>query len=331
MAATIKDVAKLAGVSTATVSYAINNTRFVSEETREKVEKAMRELEYYPSALARGLRVRRTRTIGLIVPQLSNTYFTEVAHGIEEILQKNGYSLVISESKDDPASEKKLIQVFYSLQVDGLIMVPCQLPEESTLGSVLRDACPTVFVDRRIENFKCDAVVLDNYSSTYKVLTAMFKSGRRRIGMLLGPKEYSTTQDRLAGHKQALADAGVAFDARLIRHGDYGFESGLSIGTEILKRKNRPDAVFSASSQMTLGVFLKAREKGVRIPEELALCGCEDTGWALATDPPLSMIYQPSAELGKKAAELVLTRIESPTEKRETVFIPATPRFRGLM
>ena len=326
MAVTIKDVAKLAGFSTATVSYVVNETRHVSEDKREKVKHAMQELKYFPSALARSLRVQRTRTIGLIVPQLGNQYFTNLAHGIGEILQQNGYSLIISESGDKTTAEEKIIHTFNSLLVDGLIIVPCD-PRESDIENVLRGSYPTVFVDRRVDSFKGDAVVLDNFNSTYNAIAMLLDRGRNRIGMLLGAKWYSTTQDRINGYKQAHLDRGMKVDPRLIRHGDYSLESGLVISGNLLE-KHSPNAIFSASSEMTLGAFLKARELKYEIPRQIAILGCEDTAWAQATVPALSMIFQPSAELGKKAAELLLKRIESPVDKCEIIFLPTQMRLR---
>ncbi len=324
---TIKDVARLAGVSTATVSYVINNTRFVSEETRAKVDKAMEMLEYAPSALARGLRMRRTKTVGLIVPQLSNQYFTNAAHGIEEVLQRNGYSLIISKSGEDWEVEKKLVEVFTSLLVDGLIMVPCS-ERKNDLQKVLRGKYPIVFLDRRPTGFEGDVVALDNRSATREAVSLFAKAGHRKIALLVGVEWYSTTADRIAGYRQALADAGIGFDSGLIRHGDYSLESGLALAEDVF-RKRKPTALLAASSDMTLGAFRKAREMGLKIPDQLAIIGCDDMPWANAIDPPLSMIWQPSVELGGRAAELLLKRIATPSEERETIFLPTRLNVRN--
>ncbi len=327
MAPTIKDVANLAGVSTATVSYVINGTQRITDETRGKVEKAMAALQYQPSAPARSLRVRRTRTVGLLVPQLSNQFFTEAAHGIEEVLQRNGYSLIISESTDDIANEKRLVEVFDSLLVDGLILVPCS-PKQDYLAKALTDRHPTVFLDRRPTDFQCDAVILDNCHATYEAISFLTRMGHKKIAMLLGAEWYSTTRDRMAGYKKALEEAGIEFDPNLIRHGDYGIDSGIALTHELLTSR-KPTAIFSASAYMTLGAFFKAQAMSIKIPEQLAIIGCDDLPWANAANPPLSMIYQPSYEMGKRAAELPLNRIEHPTGDFETIYLSTKLRIRG--
>lgn len=327
MPPTIKDVARLAGVSTASVSHVINEKQFVSQEMRLRVQKAMEELEYYPSAVARSLRVRRTRTVGLIVPELSNKYFTEVAHGIEEVLQKNGYSLIISESGDDAHNERELVQVYDSLHVDGLIMVPCG-PKQHGPGGPLRGNCPTVFVDRKPDGPRVDAVVLDNYNATYEGVSTLLDRGHRRIGAILGAKWYSTTRDRIRGYVKAHRDRGLEVDKELIRHGDYGVETGRALGAELLGGP-MPTALFVASSYATLGAFMIAKEMGFSIPGDLAILGCDDLSWARATEPPLSMVVHPTSEMGKKTSELLLKRIADPGGRRETIHLPTKIRFRG--
>lgn len=330
MPPTIKDVATRAGVSTATVSYVINGTQRITEETRERVLRAMTELQYRPSALARSLRVRRTKTVALLVPYLSNQFFTDAAHGIEEVLQRNGYNLIISESTDDPENEKRLLQAFDSLLVDGLILVPCD-PGQDYAAKALSSRCPTVFLDRRPLAGDCDAVVLDNCAGTYEAVSLLIRMGHRRIAMLLGAEWYSTTHDRMRGFEKALREAKLKPAPKFIRHADYGLGSGITLTHEVLTRR-KPSAIFSASAQMTLGVFLKTREMRLRIPEDVAIIGCGDLAWAKATEPPLSMIYQPSSEMGKRAAELLLKRIEHPAEetgKCEIIYLPTKLRMRG--
>lgn len=327
MAATIKDVAKLAGVSTATVSYVVNGTQHVSDETRRRVLSAVEELEYRPSALARSLRIQRTRTIGLILPQLSNMSYTVAAHGIEEVLQENGYSLIISESDENPKTEEKLIRVFDSLLVDGLIVVPSG-QRQSRLREVIRGKYPTIFLDRRPTCAEGDMVLLDNYRATNEAVSHLIASGHERIGMILGAKHFSTTRDRIRGYKAALRSADIDFDPELVRNGGFGVESGLRFCEELLSLTPRPTALFMASANMTLGAFTKVREMGLSIPDDVALIGCGDLPWATATIPPLSMIFQPLAAMGKLTAELLLKRIDNPGEELKTIYVPAELRLR---
>jgi LacI family transcriptional regulator len=327
MAATIKDVAKLAGVSTATVSYVVNGTRFVSEDTCQKVKRAMAKLEYYPSAVARSLRLQRTRTVGLIIPSLSNPSYTGAAHGVEEIMQQNGYSLIIGESGDNPQRERNLIQTFNSLLVDGLIMAPCD-HRHSELKDVLRGTYPTVFLDRRLQGFQGDSVTLDNFTSIRDATRHLLGMGRKRIALILGPEWYSTTRDRIEGYRKAHEEAGLTPDPTLTRYGNFELDAGLALSEELF-RASKPDAVIAASSGMTLGAFLKAKEMGLSIPGRIAIIGCDDLAWANATKPPLTMIFQPTSAMGKKSAELLLKRIENATDEFETIFLPTKMILRG--
>lgn len=327
MAATIKDVAKLAGVSTATVSYVINETRDIPKKTREKVRRAMRELEYLPSAVARSLRGRRSRSIGLIVPQIDNQYFTNVAHGIEAVLRKNGYTLVIGESGDDLKTERMLIRTFNSMLIGGLIIIACGARHDP-LADVISGDYPTIFADRRPNGFPGDAVMLDNFTSTYNAIAMLLERGHTRIGMILGAKYYSTTKDRIAGYVRAHREKGLAVDPELFCYASYTAESGAMFGEKLL-RSHSVTAVFCASPLVTLGIFVKAKELKLSIPEQVALIGCEDTVWATATEPAITMIFQPSIEMGKKSAELLLKRIANPADTFETISLPTQMMMRG--
>lgn len=327
MAATIKDVARLAGVSTATVSYVVNATRQVSETTRRRVMSAVEELEYRPSAVARSLRVQRTRSIGLILPQLSNSYFTVAAHGIEEVLQQNGYSLIISESDENPKTEEKLVRVFNSLQVDGLILAPSG-SSGAGLKNAIRGDYPTIFLDRRPAGMEGDMVLLDNYDATRKSVALLIDKGHKRIGLIVGARHFSTTRDRLRGYKAALREGGIAFDSGLVRHGGFDLEFGRALCRDLLHTA-RPTALFLAGPSLALGAFTVLREMRLSVPGDVAVIGCDDLPWAEATTPPLSMIFQPSAEMGRMTAKLLLKRIDRPGEKFETFYLPTELRLRG--
>ncbi len=328
MGVTIKDVASRAGVSTATVSYVINNTRFVSEDKREKVERAMAELKYSPNTVARSLRVRHSRTIGMVVPQISNQSITDAIRGVEKVLQENGYNLLISESGDDWRCEIKLIKVFTSMFVDGVIITASGKQQEQLRDALDSGGCPTVFLDRSLKEIDGDVVTLDNVRSTMEATRLLIERGRRRIALLLGPSQHSTTRDRLKGYRLAHRDCGLRPDPALVRYGDYGLDSGRALGGELLDAK-RPDAFFLASADMTLGVLLEARERKLAIPGDVSIIGCHDSAWADATDPSLSMVSQPSIELGRIAAELLLKRIKAPGRAFEKIYLPTRLNIRG--
>jgi LacI family transcriptional regulator len=330
MGVTIKDVASRAGVSTATVSYVINNSRFVVETTREKVERAMAELAYSPNTLARSLRVRRSKTIGMVVPQISNPSFTDSIHGVEKVLQANGYNLLISESGEDWSCEIKLIKVFNAMFVDGVIIMASGKQQGQLKEALKGGGYPTVFLDRSLKEIKGDVVTLDNFRSTMEATRLLIERGRTRIALLVGPAQHSTTQDRIKGYRQAHRDCGLDVDSALIRHGDYGLDSGKAMAGELLGGC-RPDAFFAASADMTLGAFIEARAMKLNIPKDLSIIGCHDSAWANVTDPPLSMISQPSSELGRLAAELLLKRIAAPGGPCKCICLPTQLTIRGSL
>ncbi len=328
MAVTIKDVANRAGVSTATVSYVINNTRFVSETAREKVRKAMAELEYSPNTLARSLRVRSSKIVGMVVPQISNHSFTDAIHGVEKVLRQNGYNLLISETGEDWHAEVSIIKVFNSMFVDGVIIIASGKHQDLLKSALKGGKYPTVFLDRRLDRIKGDLVTLDNFKSTCEAVSLLLAKGLTRIALLVGPPQHSTTKDRVKGYKQAHKNYGVKVCPELIRYGDFGLDSGRQLGGELLDSCS-PQGFFAASADMTLGVVLAAKQRHLGIGSELAIIGCHDSAWAHATEPPLTMVSQPSSELGELAAEMLLKRLASPSKKYETVYLPTCLHVRG--
>jgi Transcriptional regulators len=327
MAVTIKDVANLAGVSTATVSYVINNTRFVSETAREKVRNAMAELKYSPNTVARSLRVGSSKLVGMVVPQISNPSFTDAIHGVEKVLRKNGYRLLISESGEDSRTEVDIVKVFNSMFVDGVIIFASG-KQPAALESALREASyPTVFLDRRLKGVKKDVITVNNEAATREGVSLLLSKGHNRVALLVGPPQHSTTQDRIKGYKLAHKEHGVRVRPGLICHGDYGLESGLRLGGEVLD-EHAPNGFFAASADMTLGALLAAKQRNLRIPDQLGIVGCHDSAWANATEPPLTMVWQPSIKQGELGAELLLKRIANPTDDFEIVFLPTQLTIR---
>lgn len=327
MAVTIKDVANLAGVSTATVSYVINSTRFVSETAKEKVVKAMAELRYSPNTVARSLRVRSSKIVGMVVPQISNPSFTDVIHGVEKVLRNNGYKLLISETGEDPRAEVDIVRVFNSMFVDGVIIFASG-KQPTVLDSALREGSyPTVFLDRRLKGVKGDVITVNNEASTCEGVDLLLSKGHTRVALLVGPPHHSTTQDRIKGYRLAHKKHGIKVRPGLICHGDYGLESGLRLGGEVLD-EHAPNGLFAASADMTLGALLAAKQRNLRIPDQFAIVGCHDSAWANATEPPLTMVWQPSIRQGELGAELLLKRIANPVDDFEIVYLPAELNVR---
>lgn len=309
----IKDVAKIANVSTATVSHVINGTRFVSEEKTRKVREAMNELNYHPNLIARSLRSQKSKTIGLIIPDVSNFYYTSLAEGIEITLRKNGYHMILSNSHDKGEDEAEMIEVLNSLFVDGLIIIPA-LGDQKHLKNSLNTNYPVVFTDRKPKDVKGDCVVLENEKSTYEVINLLITKGHTRIGLVVGDYSTSTTSDRISGYKRAFKDNNLEVNELLIESGEFAFDSGYEITRNLVKNKN-VTALFFANDAMAVGGITYLKEENINIPKQVALITCNDFKWTQITDPPLTVVVQPSYQLGQKAAEVLLSRINHPTKK----------------
>ena len=303
----IKDVAKLAGVSTATVSHVINGTRFVSEVVTERVHKAMEETGYYPNLLARSLRSHTTKTIGLIIPDMSNYYYTGVAEGVERTLSEQGYHIVISNSYENNETERSIVQLYNSLQICGLIMVPTT-GSQGYLGTDVGDKYPVVFADRRPSQYDGDYVILENTKATYEAVNLLLDRGYKRIALILGDKQMSTTCDRVEGYKKSLREHQIPFDMDIVVSGKFSFEFGYETVKELVRSQNI-DAVFFANDTASIGGIKAIQEMGLRIPEDVAIINCNGFEWTEITTPPITIVSQPSKELGQLAANLIIKRL----------------------
>jgi LacI family transcriptional regulator len=317
--ASMKDVANKAGVSTATVSHVINNTRFVAEETKFKVKNAMKALNYSPNVIARSLRSHQSYIIGLIIPvkhyDTSNFFFMSIAHGIENKLREHGYHLLFSNSNEDIETEKAQIEVFNSQLIDGLIIAPTA-EEHGYLEDVLTNDYPVVFIDRKPKEFEGDCVLVNNSQGTYEAITHLIDKGHRNIGYISGTLGLTTSDERLDGYKRALFDHGIEFNPSFIKVGDSTYEDGEKFAEELVEG-NRITALFVANNVMTLGAISLLQERKISVPMDLAVIGFDDYDWTKITNPPLSVIKQPAFELGEKAAEVMLERIKNPTKSED--------------
>ncbi|WP_219835078.1 LacI family DNA-binding transcriptional regulator [Paenibacillus sp. R14(2021)] len=312
MPADIRQVAELAGVSIATVSHVINNTRYVTDGTKKKVQEAMEALQYKPNSVARSLRSHKSNTIGLIFPVLpsdtSNFFFANVAHGVQTKMKQHGYQLLLStNSTESVEDEKEQIELFNSKLIDGLILAPAS-EELSHLKEIVSNEYPVVFIDRRARGYEADCILSDNYMGSYEAVKLLIEKGHRKIGLITGNRGVSTNNDRVRAYKQALVDYGISYMPGRIIEGRSSFEDGYACGLRMLEQ---PDitALFVTNNILTMGVMGALQERGIRIPEQMAVIGFDDYDWTRITTPPLTVIRQPSYELGEKAAEIMLERI----------------------
>lgn len=312
----IKDVAKKANVSTATVSHVINNSRFVSEHTKTKVYEAMKILDYTPNMIARSLRNQKTKTIGLIVPLVandtSNMFFMSIANGIESILSNNGYSLILSNSKEDLLIEQEHIKMFDNQYIDGLIIAPVS-NDANNYYSLLQKKYPVVFIDRKPKSLESDVVLIDNQAGAYQAISNLVEDNHKNIGFISGPLNISSSLERLEGLKQRLASSKQKISNSYIREGEATFDNGYKFAAELLEQELT--ALFVANNIMTLGALSLLQTKNVTIPEEVALIGYDDYEWMRVINPPVSVVQQPSRELGETAARQLLKRIDGSEEQ----------------
>jgi len=306
--ATIKDVAALAGISYTTVSHVLNKTRPVSEEVRVKVEAAIARLDYVPSAVARSLKAKTTATIGLLVPNSLNPYFAELARGIEDYCERNGYCVILCNSDDNPQKQRNYLRVLLEKRIDGLIVTSAG--GDSGLAQGLAGVrTPMVIVDRGLEGVNADLVRIDHQHGAYLATRHLLELGHRDIACIGGPGNTSVAQMRLAGFQQALREAGVEAPAERILESDFSSTGGYRAAAQLLDGGQPPSAIFAGNDMMGIGVLRAAAERNIRVPSELSVIGFDDILMSRYVYPALTTVGQSILQLGETAAELLLRRI----------------------
>jgi LacI family transcriptional regulator len=319
---TIREVAEKAGVSFATVSHVINNTRFVSVETRERVLAAMSELNYRPNALAQSLRRGKTKTIGLILPDSSNPFFDEIGRSIEVEAFRLGYSVFLCNSERDAEKEELYVDVLSKKQVDGVIFIS-SIDRTDALELLLGQGMPVVIIDRDDRpDLNVDVVLVDNLEGGYLATRYLIGLGHRKIACVAGPSLVTPDVKRVFGYRDALSEAGIPFDENLVLLGDYHPESGQELSSLLLKRPDPPTALFMCNDLMAIGALRAAIQLGIRVPEDLSIVGFDDIELASYTNPALTTIAQPKAEVGSRAAQLLIEQISDRSRPCQRIVLP---------
>ena len=308
--ATIKDVARLAGVSTTTVSHVINETRYVSDELRASVLAAMEELNYRPNVLARGLRRGETKTIGLVVPDNSNLFFAEVARIVENIGFENGYSVILCNSDGNLEKEAAYVNVLIAKQVDGVIFIAAGSKYEH-LHELTMAGIPVVVADRDIPQTLADVVLVDNERGGYDATRYLLSLGHRRIACIAGPSDLTPSADRVHGYRRALGEFGIPIEEKWIVPGDFRYQGGEAAIAELLRLGEPPSAVFVCNDVMAIGALRAVRSAGLQIPGDVSIVGFDDIPLASAVSPALTTVAQPIVELATLAAQLLMSRTQS--------------------
>ena len=302
------DVAASAGVSVATVSAVVNGTAPVSVETRSRIERAIQSIGYKRNAIARSLKMGTTKTIGLVIADITNPFFTDVTSVIQDVLHRSGYAVMLCCTDEDPAMQDEQISLLIDRMVDGLIIAPAG--DDHALERVLARAdMPTVLIDRICSGIDADAVVLDNQRAVQDAINYLISLGHRRMGYISGSLDTSTGIGRLAGYKAALHGAGIPIDDDLIRFGNFRERDAYNAAMQLLVQPDRPTALFSANNLMVIGVMKAIRDMGLRCPDDISVSSFDDFPWADVFQPNLTTIAQPVEAIGEQAARLILERI----------------------
>jgi LacI family transcriptional regulator, galactose operon repressor len=307
-AASIYDVAREARVSVFTVSAVVNQKSHVGKKLRERVEAAIHKLNYRPNLLARSLAKQKTHTIGMIVPDIANPFFPMVVRGAEDAAQKRGYNLLLCNSDDTQEKEENALELLLSKRVDGILLTKASCDISSPLRQMMQEMkVPIVLVMRTSPKISKDAVITDDYRGAYEAVCHLARAGRKRIGLIGGPRKVSNGKARWEGFHDALKANGLAYDPALVIEGDYRMESGYRAGNLLLS--HRPDGVYVANFLMTVGLLKAAEEMGLRCPEDFGLVSFDDYPWLGIFHPKLTTVELPKYQLGQEAVELLVDRI----------------------
>lgn len=319
---TIRDVAAHAGVSVATVSYVVNASRTVSDAARERVESAIAALGYEPNSAARGLKRRRAASIGLVVPDLLNQFFAELATGIEETAARRDVLLVLCSTGFSAEREAYYTRLLNGRRVDGVIYLSgTGLPPAALVE--LAEQEPIVFVDERLPGVEAPYIGADNRRGARDVMRHVLQQGHREVAIVGGPDGLWTAEQRLAGYREALAAEGMDPDAVPVVPGDYREASGAAAADVLLDRPTPPTAILAANDLMAIGAIERANERGLSVPRDLSVAGFDDIPLAQLLRPRLTTVRQPAREMGAAAAEALFARLDAPDQGVQRVELPA--------
>ena len=304
----MSDVAERAGLSISTVSHVINNSRSVSDESRQRVLQAMEELDFKPNALARSLRLRKTNTLGMIVPDSANPFFAEVSRAIEDASFAQNYSVILCNSEGDLDKQGAYTNVLIENRVAGILFVAAG-PSTELVNDLGRRRVPLVVVDREVPGVGVDTVMTNHAQGGCLATQHLIDLGHKRIACIAGNSEVSPSAERLTGYRQTLNKNGHPYDKKLVVKGDFQYESGYGATTYLLALERPPTAIFACNDLMAVGCISAASEFGYRVPDDLSVVGFDDVRLASFTNPPLTTIVQPKVEIGTIATKMLLERV----------------------
>jgi len=307
---TIIEVAKRASVSIATVSNVIRGTKRVSPKLKERVQNAIRDLDYSPNAIARGLKAQQTRMLGLVLPDITNPFFPGIIRGAEDTAFDRDYFLVTTNTDEQIGRERRLLGALRSYRADGILLAPAPGSDFGHIRRTIASGLSVVFLDRQVMGVKTDAVLLDNVRGARECVRHLLQLGHRRIAIITGPLTLQNARERLQGYEEALRESDIEIDQVLIYQGDYRMESGHRLTIELLKGRAKATAIFVSNGVMTVGVLNAFEELSVECPRDISLATFDDLTLDQSSHPHLTAVVQPSYEMGARAATLLMDRIE---------------------
>ena len=328
---TMRDVARLAGVSVATVSAVINGSAVVSEGRTQRVRDAMEALDYYPDQVARSLKVGRTDVIGMVVPDITNIFFPLVIRGAEDAARTHGYSVILCDAEDDPEEERRHLNTLFSRRVDG-VLIACSDPS-AAYDRLMRRRFPIVFVDRIPRGLTHNGISTDNVEAGARATNHLIELGHERIAFITGQLGLSPHFGRFEGFRKAMQARGLPVREEYLRMGDLKIETGRSLTMELLRLNPRPTAIISSNNRMLLGLMSALAEAGVPCPAGMSVVGFDDSAWTDHFSPGLTVIAQPAYEIGKAAFGMLLSRMQAgdteQIDQPELMLLPAKLQVRG--
>ena len=298
---TLLDVARLAGVSAATVSRALEKPKSVAEATRARVMEAVVACGYTPNAVARNLRKQETRLITILLADVTNPFFNEIVRGIEQVARENNYSVLLADSENDPGRANAYGSLLAARRTDGMILLNGRLPVGLQLPVEKSVDAPIVVACEYLPNVDLPTVQIDNIAAAKQAAEHLLRLGHRRIGFVTGPVWNVLSRDRLYGYRDAVLERGLAFDLALVVNGDFSIQSGIVATVSLLNLPSPPTAIFASNDEMAFGAIRAARDAGLRVPEDISVVGFDDIRFAAFVDPPLTTIRQPGQEIGRRA------------------------------
>jgi len=316
---TITQVATRAGVAPITVSRVVNGNGPVSAELRARVEQAIAEIGYVPNAVARSLRSRRTDTLALVLTDMTNPFFTTLAHGAESAASEAGLMLIVANTNEDDAAESRHLDLLLQRRVDGILLVPAG-DGARAIRQCRDQATPLVVVDRRLPGHAVDVVRADSRGGARDLGRLLADLGHRHTAVLTGPRSVPTAVDRAAGFRAAAAEAGLPAPRAI--HGSFSIESGRQMTLQALRATPRPTALFATNNFIAIGVQHALEELGLRVPDDIAVVGFDDLPQAMVTFPFLTVAAQPASEIGRRSVALLLGRLANPGRAPREVVLP---------